>query len=130
MVTLWVFIGIEAAVVLSDRARKMSDVGPATFIGLGVCTLLYAGLSIFPLGIMHQGDIAKLTNPSAAYVLSSVVGKWGAVFVNVSLLVAVLSCWLAWTILVAELPFEGAKGGCFRSFWRRRTAFMRRRLHC
>jgi len=116
LVTLWVFIGIEAAVVVSDRARKMSDVGPATFIGLGVCTLLYALLSILPFGIMHQGDIAKLANPSSAYVLSSVVGKWGAVFVNVSLLIAVLSCWLAWTILTAELPFEGAKGGVFPKF--------------
>ena len=116
LVTLWVFIGIEAAVVLSDRARKMSDIGPATFIGLGVCTLLYALLSILPFGIMHQGDIAKLANPSSAYILSAVVGKWGAVFINISLLIAVLSCWLAWTILTAELPFQGAKGGVFPKF--------------
>ena len=123
LVTLWVFIGIEAAVVLSDRANKMSDVGPATFIGLGVCTLLYAGLSILPLGIMHQGAIAKLANPSAAYILSSVVGQWGAMFINVSLLLAVLSCWLAWTILVAELPFEGAKGGVFPKFLAKENRF-------
>jgi arginine:ornithine antiporter/lysine permease len=123
LVTLWVFIGIEAAVVLSDRAKKMSDIGPATFIGLGVCTLLYALLSILPFGIMHQGDIAGLSNPSTAYILSSVVGKWGAVFINVSLLLAVLSCWLAWTILVAELPFEGAKGGVFPKFLAKENRF-------
>lgn len=123
LVTLWVFIGIEAAVVLSDRARKMSDIGPATFIGLGVCTLLYALLSILPFGIMHQGDIAKLTNPSTAFVLSAIVGQWGAVFVNVSLLIAVLSCWLAWTILTAELPFEGAKGGVFPKFLAKENRF-------
>ncbi len=116
LVTLWVFIGIEGAVVISDRARKMSQVGPATFIGLGVCTVLYSLLSILPFGIMHQAQLSGLANPSAAYVLEQVVGKWGAVFVNVSLLVAVLSCWLAWTILVAELPFEGAKGGVFPRF--------------
>lgn len=123
LVTLWVFIGIEAAVVISDRARRMSDVGPATFIGLGVCTLLYSLLSILPLGIMHQTEIAKLANPSAAYVLNAVVGRWGAVFVNVSLLLSVLSCWLAWTILVAELPFEGAKGGVFPKFLARENRF-------
>jgi arginine:ornithine antiporter/lysine permease len=116
LVTLWVFIGIEGAVVISDRARKMSQVGPATFIGLGVCTVLYSLLSILPFGIMHQSVMSGLANPSAAYVLSSVVGKWGAIFINVSLLIAVLSCWLAWTILVAELPFEGAKGGVFPRF--------------
>jgi arginine:ornithine antiporter/lysine permease len=123
LVTLWVFIGIEAAVVVSDRARKMSDVGPATFIGLGVCTLLYALLSILPFGIMHQGAIANLVNPSAAYVLQSVVGKWGAIFVNVALLISVMSCWLAWTILVAELPFEGAKGGVFPKFLAKENRF-------
>jgi len=123
LVTLWVFIGIEAAVVVSDRARKMSDVGPSTFIGLGVCTLLYSLLSILPFGIMHQDAIANLANPSAAYILSSIVGTWGAVFVNVSLLLAVLSCWLAWTILVAELPFEGAKGGVFPKFLAKENRF-------
>lgn len=116
LVTLWVFIGIEGAVVVSDRAAKMSQVGPATFIGLGVCTILYSLLSILPFGIMHQGQIAPLANPSTAYLLSSLIGKWGAIFINISLLLAVLSCWLAWTILVAELPFEGAKGGVFPKF--------------
>ncbi|MDR3505667.1 MAG: basic amino acid/polyamine antiporter [Acidocella sp.] len=122
LVTLWVFIGIEGAVVISDRARKMSQVGPATFIGLGVCTILYSLLSILPFGIMHQAQLSGLANPSSAYVLEQVVGKWGAVFVNVSLLIAVLSCWLAWTILVAELPHEGAKGGVFPRFLERENA--------
>ncbi|MDD2706315.1 MAG: basic amino acid/polyamine antiporter [Acidocella sp.] len=122
LVTLWVFIGIEGAVVISDRARKMSQVGPATFIGLGVCTVLYSLLSILPFGIMHQSAIAPLANPSAAYVLSAVVGKWGAIFINISLLIAVLSCWLAWTILVAELPYEGAKGGVFPRFLARENS--------
>jgi arginine:ornithine antiporter/lysine permease len=116
LVTLWVFIGIEGAVVVSDRARNMSQVGPATFIGLGVCTVLYSLLSILPFGIVHQSVMSGLANPSTAFILSMVVGKWGAIFINVSLLIAVLSCWLAWTILVAELPFEGAKGGVFPRF--------------
>jgi arginine:ornithine antiporter/lysine permease len=123
LVTLWVFIGIEGAVVVSDRAAKMSQVGPATFIGLGVCTILYSLLSILPFGLMHQAQIAPLANPSTAYLLSSVVGRWGAIFINVSLLLAVLSCWLAWTILVAELPFEGAKGGVFPKFLARENKF-------
>jgi arginine:ornithine antiporter/lysine permease len=43
--------------------------------------------------------------------------------VNVSLLFSVLSCWLAWTILVAELPFEGAKGGVFPKFLARENSY-------
>ncbi len=116
LVTLWVFIGIEAAVVVSDRAQKMSDIGPATFIGLGVCTVLYSALSLLPFGSMHQDTLSGLANPSSAYVLEAIVGRWGAVFVNVALLCSVTSSWLAWTILVAELPYEGAKGRVFPKF--------------
>jgi len=116
LVTLWVFIGIEAAVVVSDRAKVPQQVGKATFIGLTVCTILYFLLSAMPFGIMHQKDLAGLSNPSAAYILEALVGRWGAIFINVSLLFSVLFCWLAWTILVAELPFEGAKGGVFPKF--------------
>ena len=122
LVTLWVFIGIEAAVVVSDRARAPQQVGTATFIGLAVCTLLYFLLSVLPFGLMHQKDLAGLRNPSAAYVLQSLVGNWGGIFVNISLLFSVLFCWIAWTILVAELPFEGAKGGVFPKFLARENS--------
>jgi len=122
LVTLWVFIGIEAAVVISDRARVPTQVGAATFIGLTVCTILYFLLSVLPFGMMAQKDIAGLANPSAAYVLEHFVGAWGAIFINVSLLFSVLFCWLAWTILVAELPYEGAKGGVFPKFLARENS--------
>lgn len=122
LVTLWVFIGIEGAVVVSDRARSQKDVGAATFIGLGVCTVLYALLSILPFGVMTQPQLAQLNNPSAAYVLDAIVGRWGGVFVNVALLICVLSSWVAWTILVAELPFMGAKDGVFPRFLSRENS--------
>ena len=116
LVTLWVFIGIEGAVVVSDRARDPHQVGTATFVGLAVCTTLYFLLSAMPFGVLHQTALAKLQNPSSAYVLENLVGHWGAVFVVVSLLFSVLSCWLAWTILVAELPFAAAKENVFPRF--------------
>ena len=116
MVTLWVFIGIEGAVVVSGRARQPSDVGRATLLGLFVCLMLYALVSVLPFGVMTQAQLAKLNGPSAAYVLQQVVGHWGAVLIIWSVIISVLSCWLAWTILVAELPFEGAKDGVFPKF--------------
>jgi arginine:ornithine antiporter/lysine permease len=116
LVTLWVFIGIEGAVVVSDRAAKTSQVGAATFLGLVVCTILYFLLSALPFGVMHQAQLAGLASPSAAYILQAAVGNWGAVFISLALLLSLLSCWLAWTILVAELPYEGAKDGVFPKF--------------
>ena len=116
LVTLWAFLGIEAAVVVSDRAKEPRQVGTATFVGLVVCAVLYSLLSVLPFGVMPQKELAGLGSPSAAYVLQSLVGRWAATFVNVSLLFSELFCWLAWTILVAEVPYEGAKGGVFPRF--------------
>ncbi len=123
LVTLWVFIGIEGAVVMSARARKPQQVGQATYIGLVVCTLLYFLLSALPFGFMTQPELAALDEPAAAYILERLVGRWGAIFVIVSLLISLLSCWLAWTILVAELPFAGAKDGVFPRFLARENRF-------
>jgi arginine:ornithine antiporter/lysine permease len=116
LVTLWVFIGIEGAVVVSDRASNTAQVGTATFLGLAVCTVLYFLLSALPFGLMHQAQLAGLAAPSAAYVLQAAVGEWGALFIVVALVMSLLSCWLAWTILVAELPYQGAKDGVFPKF--------------
>ena len=113
LVTLWAFIGIEGAVVVSGRAKNPKSVGAATLAGLFLCLFLYVLISVLPFGIMHEPEMAGLKNPSAAYVLEKIVGPWGATFVNAGVLIALLSCWLSWTILVPEVPFEAAKGGAF-----------------
>ena len=122
LVTLWVFIGIEGAVVVSDRANKASQVGVSTFLGLIVCTILYFLLSALPFGLMHQAQLTGLATPSTAYILQAAVGNWGAIFIACALMLSILSCWLAWTILVAELPFEGAKDGVFPKFLARENS--------
>lgn len=113
LVTLWAFIGIEGAVVVSGRARNPALVGQATLLGLFLCLVLYFFLSVLPFAVLTEAELAKLPTPSTAYLLEHIVGRWGAVFVNLSVLAALLSAWLSWTILVAEVPYEAAKDGVF-----------------
>lgn len=113
LVTLWAFIGIEGAVVLSNRAKSQSAVSKATFLGFLGCLVIYIGLSVLPFGFMTQAEIAAVANPSTAGVLAKVVGPWGAVFMNCGLLIAVLSSWLAWTMIAAEIPAAAAENGTF-----------------
>lgn len=113
LVTLWVFIGIEGAVVLSSRAKDKKDVGKATIIGLLGTLLIYILITIMSLGAMSQPEIAKLDSPSMAFVFEHIVGKWGAAFINLGLIVSVLGAWLGWTLLAAEIPFLSAKSGLF-----------------
>lgn len=116
LVTLWAFIGIEGAVVIGRHAKSPKLVGQATLIGLFLCLTIYIGLSILPFGILHEKELAALKTPSTAYLLEYLVGPWGATFVNIGVLVALLSAWLAWTILVAEVPYVAAKDGVFPKF--------------
>ena len=113
LVTLWSFIGIEGAVVLSNRAKDQSSVSRATLLGFLGCLVIYIGLSVLPFGFLTQEQIANVANPSTAGVLEKVVGPWGAVFMNCGLLIAVLASWLAWTMITAEIPAAAAENGTF-----------------
>ena len=113
LVTLWAFIGIEGAVVLSNRAKSQAAVSKATFLGFVGCLVVYMGLSLLPYGFLTQEEIAAVANPSTAGVLEQVVGPWGAWVMNTGLLIAVLSSWLAWTMIAAEIPAAAAQNGTF-----------------
>src|SRR5260363_134719 len=70
-----------------------------------------------------QPELAGLAAPSAASVLRNVLGTGGQMLVMASLLVTLLNSWLAWTILVSELPYEAAQGGVFPKFLARTNRF-------
>lgn len=113
LVTLWAFIGIEGAVVMSKHAKNPKAVGTATLLGFSGCLLIYVLLSVLPYGIMDQEQLSKLPNPSTAAVLEPVIGKWGSYIMNIGLLISVLTSWLAWTMVTAQIPQAAAENGTF-----------------
>ena len=113
LVTLWAFIGIEGAVVLSGRAKSQEDVSKATLLGFLGCLVIYVLLSVVPFGFMSQAELSAIPNPSTAGILKAVVGPWGAWLMNIGLLIAVLASWLAWTMIVAEMPYAMALNKTF-----------------
>ena len=119
LVTLWAFIGIEGAVVLSGRAEKQSYVGRATLVGYLGCLAIYVLLSILPFGYMSREALATIPNPSTAGVLQNIVGPWGAWLMNVGVIIAILASWLSWTMIVSEMPYAMAKNGTFPKFFGR-----------
>lgn len=119
LVTLWSFIGIEGAVVLSNRARSQSDVGKATLMGFIGCLTIYVLLSVLPFGFMSQAELSGVANPSTAGVLQKVVGPWGAWIMNIGLIIAVLASWLAWTMITAQMPQSMAQDGTFPTVFKK-----------
>jgi arginine:ornithine antiporter/lysine permease len=109
LVTVWVFIGIEGAVVVSERAEVRKDIGRATIIALVCALLIYMLISLLTFGYMSQQAAAALNTPSTAYILEQIIGSWGAAIVNLGLVISVLGALLGWTILGAEVLYVGAK---------------------
>lgn len=119
LVTLWAFIGIEGAVVLSNRAKSQSDVGKATLIGFLGCLFIYILLSVLPFGFMSQPELSKVATPSTAGILQKAVGPWGAWVMNSGLIIAILASWLSWTMITAQMPQSMALDGTFPKVFQR-----------
>lgn len=66
LITLWVFTGIEGAIVLSERAKRRADIGTATYVGVIAALILYVAITLLSLGIMQRAEIAQMSNPSMA----------------------------------------------------------------
>lgn len=109
LVTVWVFIGIEGASVYSARAEKRSDIGKATVIGFVFVLAILVMVNLLSLGVMQQPELAKLRNPSMAYVLEYIAGPWGAAFINIGLIISLFGALMAWIMFSAEILFSAAQ---------------------
>lgn len=109
LITVFVFLGIEGASVYSRMARKREDVGRATIIGFLSVLSVFALVTLVSYGVMPQGELAGVSQPSMAAVLESVVGPWGSVFIRVGVIISVLGAYLAWTLMAAEVLYIPAK---------------------
>lgn len=122
LITVFVFIGIEGASVYSRYAKTRSDVGSATILGFVGVTGLMVAITLLPYAIMPQAEVAALRQPSLAGALEAALGSWGTVFVSIGVLISVLGAYLAWSLLVAEVPYAAAKSKDMPSIFARENA--------
>lgn len=111
--TVWSFIGVEGAVVLSARAKKSSDVGKASVTGFLGLLAIYVMVAVLSMGVMPSEEIAQLENPQLAGILAEAVGPWGAILINIGVILSLAGALLGWTIIAADCPYSAAKQGVF-----------------
>lgn len=108
LVTVWDFLGIEAACIYALRAKSMKSVASATILGILVVFLLDALISILPFGIMPSGQVSALTTPSTAGVLAVISGTTSAEIVRLAIVISVSGALLAWTMLGVNILYLAA----------------------
>lgn len=119
MVTLFCFFGVEGAVMMSARARKSSDVGKAGIAGFLISLSLYMAVSILSFGLLGRAQLADLPDPSIAYILRDTCGLWAYWFVISAVIVSLLGGWVAWTLVVAQVPYEATLVGILPKAFRK-----------
>lgn len=118
-ITLWVFAGIEAAIAVSGRAKKMSDVGRATSLGFAGILALYVLITTLSMGVLPHDTLAKLPNPSVGGVMTELIGPIGGGIVTVAVIISTLGALLAVTIVCAEVANNAAKHGSFCNIFKK-----------
>ncbi|MBM7341262.1 amino acid permease [Pantoea coffeiphila] len=113
LITLWVFIGVEGAVVVSSRARNKRDVGRATLLAVVAALFVYLLVTLLSLGVVPRAELADMRNPSVAGLMTSLIGPWGNLIIVSGLIVSVCGAYLSWTIMAAEVPMIAAQHGAF-----------------
>ncbi|AXG47268.1 amino acid permease [Photorhabdus laumondii subsp. laumondii] len=121
LITLWVFIGIEGAVVVSARAKKRTDVGIATMLAVVAALTIYILVTLLSLGLVPRPELAAMRNPSMANLMVGLVGSAGEIIIAAGLIVSVCGAYLSWTIMAAEVPFIAAQHGSFPKVFNRQN---------
>lgn len=113
LITLWVFIGIEGAVVVSARAKNRRDVGLATVFAVSSALIIYILVTLLSLGIMPRAELAEIKNPSMAGLMVNLIGSSGEIIIAAGLIISVCGAYLSWTIMAAEVPYIAAQHQSF-----------------
>ncbi len=122
LITLWVFIGVEGAVVVSSRARHKRDVGRATLLAVVAALVVYLLVTLLSLGVVPRAELAEMRNPSVAGLMTALIGHWGNLIIVSGLIVSVCGAYLSWTIMAAEVPMIAAQHGAFPRILSRQNA--------
>ncbi|MEX0495301.1 amino acid/polyamine/organocation transporter (APC superfamily) [Raoultella ornithinolytica] len=121
LITLWVFIGVEGAVVVSARARNKRDVGRATLLAVLSALVVYLLVTLLSLGVVARPELAEMRNPSMAGLMVRMMGSWGEVIIAAGLIVSVCGAYLSWTIMAAEVPWLAATHKAFPRLFARQN---------
>ena len=105
LVTVWDFLGIEAACIYAIYAKSMKDVGKATMLAVIAVLIIDTLISLLPFGILPTAEVQGLHTPSTAGVMALVIGPISANAIRIAVLVCVAGALLAWQMLAMNILY-------------------------
>jgi basic amino acid/polyamine antiporter, APA family len=111
--TLWAFIGLEAATVVAGEVKDPErNIPRATVIGTLATTIVYIVCTVAIMGVVPQGDLAASSSPFALAATNMFGGSWDKVIALVAL-ISTFGALNGWVLLQARVPLAAAEDGLF-----------------
>ncbi len=110
-IILWCFVGMEAASVLSGRAKSQRTVRFSIIISLLIVLAVYMLITYIAMSSVSARDLAASETPLALVLEQTAVGMMGGVIVKVGIMISVLGASLSWIMLSVETLYAAALEG-------------------
>lgn len=122
LVTVWDFLGIEAACIYAIYAKSMKDVGKATMLAVLVVLLIDTLISCLPFGILPTAEVQALQTPSTAGIMALIIGPVSGNIIRFAVMICVVGALLAWQMLAMNILFLSAEDRTMPAFLRKVNA--------
>lgn len=110
-VVLWCFVGIEAASVLSGRAKSQRTVRLSIIISLLVVLSIYMLVTFIAMSSVPAHELAASETPLALVLERTAVGAAGGLVIRLGIMISVLGASISWILLSVETLYAAARDG-------------------
>lgn len=110
-IVLWCFVGIEAASVLSGRAKNQLTVRKATIISVITVLGVYMLVTIIAMSTVPADELVHANTPLALVLGKTLIGAAGSRIVQIGIMISVMGASLSWIILSVETLYAAAREG-------------------
>jgi APA family basic amino acid/polyamine antiporter len=111
--TLWSFIGLEAATIPAGAVKNpQRDIPRATVIGTLIAAFVYILSTIAVFGLVPMETLAQSHAPYAD-AGKIVFGPWASSFIAIGAAISCFGCLNGWILVQAHVPLAAARDGLF-----------------
>jgi basic amino acid/polyamine antiporter, APA family len=119
-ITLWAFLGIESAVLVSGEIKNPEkNIRRSTIWGVLSVSFIYILISALAMGAMSQEKLAATTSPMAEIINYITGGTWGGTLIAIGAIVATIGTISGWILVTSRCSYAAAEDKVFPAFFKR-----------
>ena len=112
-IAMFAMLGIECATIAASKVRDPErTIARATLAGTLISAAIYIGISVVPMFLIPQRELAASTAPFADLLTRQLGGHWGGVLAAF-VVVSGLGTLNGWTLVIGEVTETVARHGAF-----------------